>query len=221
MTETILELAALVVAIACIASCVWQRRLVAAPHEQGLRAALRGRQAAYLFSLVTLVAYCLVSLVGRVVSRLALGSPAQDIPVSVTAVLQAVLLLGLALYAWHVLTCDEGRGAGVTRAEGGRAASRGRRVAVIALLLVVACGVALQAIWGIQVVAVFEAVALFGCLMLFEQDAWTDRRWDDNGFQAPRSSRQRCSRWRSCSTWTWSAGYRSSRPTRSPPRSSR
>ena len=178
MTETILECASLVVALACIASCVCQRRLTAPPHGQGSRATLQGRHATYLLCLVTLVVSCVVFLLGHLVGRLGLGSMARDIPAYVNAVLQVTLLLGLALYAWQVMVGDVGPNGG----EGGGVA-RGRCVVAIVPLLVALCGVALQTLWEIRVATLFEAVALFGCLILFEQDAWVDRRWDDNGFQ--------------------------------------
>lgn len=153
MPEMILKTASLLLGLFCLLFCVRRRREVYFPLPRGLSEWLKNRHAAYLAMLGALTASAIASLAEGLMA---------DAPRWLGAAylaLQAVLLLAFAHYAVALFS------------RGHPGAARGRdRAAFMLLALIAAVGVALRAIWDIRVELFFEALALFGCAVLLEQD---------------------------------------------------
>ena len=166
MTEIILDLAALLLALFCLIYSV-RRRAVVFPLPKGMTALLKSRRALYLAMLAAL-AICAAAELGEG-AALALGADARALSGFgiMHLILQIALLIIFILYAATLLKPGEARG--------------GDAAAVLPLAAVAAVGVALRAIWNIRVDLFFEAVALFGGMALVERG--DDPRGEDRRFR--------------------------------------
>ncbi len=111
-----------------------------------------------------------ISAAASSLERLAPGIGAG--PGAVSVAFQVALLLAFALYAVDLL-----------KRKSGATARRGDRLAVLLLALTAAAGVAIRMIWAVRVELFFEAFALFGCMVLLEQDGDSPARGRDKRFQ--------------------------------------
>lgn len=166
MIETILILAALLLSLFCLGYSVIQRRDLYFPLPKGLPGFLKNRHAIYLAMLGALA----ISAAASSLERLAPGVGAG--PCAVSVAFQVALLLAFAIYAVDLL-----------KRKSGATARRGGRLAVLLLALTAAAGVAIRMIWAVRVELFFEAFALFGCMVLLEQDDDSPARGRDKRFQ--------------------------------------
>ncbi len=168
LTETVLMLAALLLALFCLAYSVRRRGELYFPLPKGLPAWLKSRRAIYLAMLAVLALSAAVSLAGALAGAGA-ASRALD---AANLALQVALLLGFALYA--VDLSGGGKTGGARRAE---------RMATALLALTIAAGVAVRWIWGVRVELFFEAFALLGCMALLEPGEASPARGADRRFR--------------------------------------
>jgi hypothetical protein len=153
MAETLLELAALLLALFCLI-CSVRRRALYSPLPGGV-AALKDRHTLYFLMLGSLTVSAAAAAAAGMLGKT--GGISLSLS-RVVCVFQLLFFLAFVLYALVLSLRRE--------SAGGRRA----RSAVWPLLAAAAAGAAIQAFFDVRVALFFEAIALFGCLVLTEPE---------------------------------------------------
>ena len=124
--------------------------------------------------LALLMVSCVVSVIAELVSVPGGGSGVGNVLDIFYLVFQIALLLSFVLYAIDLLS----------RRWSGRTVRKGDLTAILVLFLISAIGVAVRLICSVQVELFFEAISLFGCMVLLEPARKTSGRKAENRLPA-------------------------------------
>ena len=172
MTEIILELAALLLALFCLIYISSRRRRLRSALPKGL-SALKDRGTVYFAMLCANGASAAAAVAETAAKNLGAGEGVRHVLHAGHIAFEIVFFLVFALYAAILLRRRE--------SGGGR---KSDRWTALALFCVCCVGAVVQRVWAIRVALFFEAIAMFGCLTLIEQDADSAERGMSHRFQA-------------------------------------
>ena len=173
ITGIILEAAALLLGLFCLAYCLRWKRELYLPQPGSLSATFRNRHAVYLLMLGALAISAVAAVAEAALRKLGMEGGILRVPHALYAAFQLMFFFSLIAYT----------AAPPDRDRAGRTA-KGDRLTALSLAAIGVAGVIIQAIWSIRVALFFEAVAAFGALALLESGGESAGRDAERRFQS-------------------------------------